>query len=176
MAGDRIEPAGQARLFIALWPGHELRDALEAWCGSWHWPETAKRIPPERLHLTLHFLGEVPRERLPALREALRLPFAPFTLSLGWPAVWPGGIAVLEADRSPPRLRVLHASLGATLQSLSLPVETRRFRPHLTIARRARTAVAPSTGPRLQWPVRGYALVESRRQPGGGYVILQHYP
>jgi len=103
------------------------------------------------------------------------LPFAPFSLLLGRPAVWPGQTAVLEPECVPPRLRRLHAALGQALRSLALPVEARGFRPHVTIARRAGSAVPPAAGPGLRWPVRGYALVESRRQPQGGYAVLQAY-
>jgi RNA 2',3'-cyclic 3'-phosphodiesterase len=176
MSGAGPDAVGSARLFIALWPGPELRKALEAWCGSWHWNAQAKRVPAGQLHLTLHFLGDVPRERLPALRHALRLPFAPFSLSLGRTAVWPGQIAVLEPERVPPRLQRLQVALSEVLQSLDLPPNSRGFRPHLTIARRAGSALPPAAGPGLRWLVRGYALVESRPQGQGGYAVLQTYP
>lgn len=175
MAETGPEACGSARLFIALWPGAELRDELAAWCGHWHWPAAAKPVAAHRLHLTLHFIGDVPRARLPALREALRLPFAPFTLALGRPALWPGGIAVLVPERLPPRLLQLHAALGAALQGQALPTEARAYRPHLTLARRAGAALPPACGPRLHWPVRGYVLVESRPQAQGGYQVLQAY-
>jgi len=175
MPGASSEAGGKARLFVALWPGPELRDALGAWAATWPCDARAKRVAARHLHLTLHFLGDVPRERLPALRQALGLPFAPFTLALGRPTLWPGQTAVLEPERIPPRLRRLHAALGDALRSLTLPVEARGFRPHVTIARRAGSAVPPAAGPGLRWPVRGYALVESRRQPQGGYAVLQAY-
>ena len=175
MPGASPEAGANARLFIALWPGPELRDALGTWCATWPCDARAKRVPARQLHMTLHFLGAVPRERLPALRQALGLPFAPFALSLGRPALWPGQTAVLEPERVPLRLQRLHAALGAVLQSLGLPSEARGFRPHVTIARRTGSALAPANGPGLRWPVRGYALVESRPQRQGGYAILQDY-
>jgi 2'-5' RNA ligase len=168
--------SGHARLFVALWPGPELRDALGAWCDSWPCPAGAQRVPAGQLHLTLHFLGAVPRQRLLALREALTLPFAPFTLSLGRPAMWPGQTAVLEPERTPPRLHRLHATAGEALRRLGLPTDARRFRPHVTIARRAGSAPAPAAGPGLRWPVRGYALVESCPGTEGRYTVLQTWP
>jgi len=177
MPGASPEGAGSnVRLFIALWPGAELRDALGAWCGTWPCDARAKRVTAGQLHLTLHFLGAVPRSRLPALRRALGVPFAPFSLSLGRPAMWPGQTAVLEPERVPPRLRRLHAALGEALRSLALPVEARGFRPHMTIARRAGTAAPPATGPGQRWPVRGYALVESSPQAQVAYTVLQTWP
>jgi len=176
MSDSRPEARGNARLFIALWPGVELRDALDAWCTTWPFDAQAKRVRAAQLHLTLHFLGAVPRERLPALRQALGLPFAPFSLSLGRPAIWPGQTAVLEPERVPQRLRRLHGALGEALRRLALPVEARGFRPHLTIARHAGSAAPPATGPGLRWLVRGYALVESSLQAQVAYTVLQTWP
>lgn len=66
-------------------------------------------------------------------------------------------------------LLALHAALGRALQAEALRVDTRAYRPHLTLARRAAQAVLPA-GPALRWPVRGWALVESGPQ---GYRVLQ---
>ncbi len=165
-------PEESARLFLALWPGEVLRGRLADWSRGCVWPAGARPVPPAQWHLTLHFLGAVPRARLPALREALRLPcmpFAPFTLTLGQPALWRGGTAVLEAAAAP-RLLALHAALGSALLAEGLRVEARPYRPHLTLARRAPQAVLPPAGPALRWPVRGWALVESGQQ---GYQVLQ---
>lgn len=175
MTGERLGQARSARLFIALWPRPALRDALEAWRQQWHWNAGATPVPAERLHLTLRFLGAVPRERLPALREALRLPFAPFALALGRPALWPGGIAVIEPEPLPAPLCQLHAALGEAVQSLALPTDARAFRPHVTIASRAVSATLPAAGPGLSWQVREFALIESHRHTGGGYEILQTF-
>ncbi len=174
MVGQRSEGSSSARLFIALWPDPAVRSALAAWGERWQWNAGAKRVRAERLHLTLHFLGDVPRALLPAVKPALKIPFAPFSLSLGRAAVWRGGTAVLEPDRIPLRLRHLYDALGEALRSLALPTESRPYRPHLTLARGAGAALPPVQGPRLRWPVHGYALVESR--PAAGYEVLQAYP
>ena len=167
--------SGTARLFIALWPDAGTRAAIAAWSEQWQWHAAAKRVRVERLHLTLHFLGDVARARLPALRQALDLPFAPFSIALARSALWPGGIAVLEPEQMPPRLRQLHAALGEALQRIALPVEGREFRPHVTLARRAGSAVPPELRSKLRWQVRAFALVESRRQPAGGYAVLESF-
>lgn len=168
MSGD-----AQSRLFIALWPDPQVRHVLRNWRDAWEWPRGATPVKPERLHMTLHFLGSVGNERIAELREALALPFESFELALGQATLWPHGIAVLEPHAAPAQLLQLHADLGAALERLGMPVDERSFKPHVTMARRAAKAIVPATGPALMWPVDGYALMESS---AGGYRVLQTYP
>lgn len=168
-AGD----GDNARLFVALWPGHALREALAAWRDHQTWPATARPTPAAQLHLTLHFLGALPRSCLDTLDAALRLPITPFTLHLGRFALWPSGIAVLEPLQPPPALAQLHTALAVALHGCGVRTEPRAHRPHLTLARHAHGARWLGEGPDLRWPVRGYALVESC--PGRGYTVLRRY-
>jgi RNA 2',3'-cyclic 3'-phosphodiesterase len=165
-------PAAFARLFLALWPPAGVNTELQALAQAWSWPTQARRTPPERLHVTLHFLGAVARTRVPALREALGVPWNGCELVLDRAQVWPGGIAVLEASQVPPPLAGLHLQLGTRLRALEIPVEERRYRPHVTFARKAFGARPPPTFAPVHWPVAPrYELVESL--PGGrGYVPL----
>lgn len=162
-----------SRLFIALWPAPQVRDVLRAWRDAWSWPRGATPVKDERLHMTLHFLGSVSSTRIAGLREALAVPFEPFELEFGQPALWPHGIAVLEPNAAPGQLLQLHADLGSALQQLDIPVEERAFKPHVTMARRALKAAVPEGGPAFSWGVDGYALMESA---AGGYTVLQQYP
>lgn len=163
-----------ARLFVALWPTAAVRAALVATSERWVWNPGVALVEPERLHLTLHFLGAVARDRIPALRAALASPGQPFALKLSHPALWSGGIAVLEPARIPTELAALQAALGAALRRAGFEVETRRWRPHLTLARRAVGAALPARCTAPIWRVQGYALVESC--PPGRYTLLQRYP
>ena len=169
-----MSAGASARLFVALWPDARVRAALADAAAQWVWPPGAVRMRAERLHLTLHFLGNVERERMPELGAALALRSPPFVLTLSRPTLWPGGTAVLEPQALSPELAELHAALGAALRRLALPTEARAFRPHVTLARRAAGTVAPAEHCRVEWPVAGHALVESR-QPGG-YRVVRHYP
>lgn len=160
----------RARLFIALWPDAAVRAALHAVSAQWQWQPGAAPVPADRLHLTLHFLGHVPRERIAALRAAITVPITPCVLTLDRAALWRGGVAVLEPIAVPTPLVELHLALGAALRALGVPVETRPWRAHVTLARRARGDV-PRITP-LAWPVRGHALVESRLQPRPRYEVV----
>ena len=169
--------ASTVRLFLALWPTAPVREALRAMQARWRWPEAAAVVDAARLHITLHFLGQVPQERVDEFRAALAVPFEPHVLALaqGRATVWPGGIAVLELQ-APPALQSLHEGLSRAVQSLGWPVEERRFRPHVTFARRAQGArIARDACEDLPaWRVdQGYVLVRSR--PAQGYEVLHAY-
>ena len=160
------------RLFLALWPAPALLDELLAHAAAWTWPARARRTRPERLHLTLHFLGNVPAERVPELRSALAMKWTGCELALDCACVWAGGIAVLEATQLPAELAQLHAALAERLRAMEIPVEERPYRPHVTLARKAQGAVPPAFTP-LRWTAGPrYALVRSVGG-GGGYETLQ---
>lgn len=165
--------ARSARLFLALWPDEPVRQALLACRDAWHWGRDAGRVPPRHLHLTLHFLGEVPRRRVAELMQGLAVPVTPFELVLGPLAVWPNGVVVWEPVARPAELTRLHDELGQALVRLDVPLEERGYRPHVTLARRARGAIAPVSAAPLAWPVDGYALVESCPGVPRRYEVLR---
>lgn len=176
MRATPLIPDDNARLFLALWPSPRVRAALLAYRDAWHWSRQASLVRPEQLHLTLHFIGNVPRHRLPQLGKTLAVPFEPFALNLGQPGLWRHGLAVLQPHEIPTGLRQLHEALRQALQRLTLAGEsTAEFRPHITLARRAVGAAPPEQPPGLRWRVRGYALVESMHEPPGQYRLVQRY-
>jgi len=168
--------AGEAwRLFLALWPPESVREQLVGLQQAWQWAPSTALVKPERLHVTLHFMGSVEASRIDALEGGLRVPFEPFVLDTqdAQAKVWRGGIAVLEL-RTPPALQRLHGALADALRAQALPVEARAFRPHVTFARKAFGARAPAAIPPLEWPVReGYVL--ARTVPGRGYTIVHRH-
>lgn len=170
-----MDAACDARLFLALWPDPGVRDALRAWRDGWQWPRGATPVKTQNLHMTLHFLGNVGVARIGELTAALAVPFSRFEIGCGHAALWPHGIAVLEPESVPPQLLALQAALGAVLQRLGIGTDSRAFRPHVTLARRAMAAAPPGAGPPLCWDVRGYALMESRIGADGACHMLHHY-
>jgi len=165
-------PPDTTRLFLALWPNEPVRGQLRAWRDAWTWPRGATPVHTDKLHVTLHFLGDLPGSRLPELLDGLQVPFAPFTLQLGRAALWHNGIAVLEPHGAPRALLDLHARLSDALLALGLVPEARAYRPHVTMARRANGAGVPASGPAIDWAITHYALVESR---SGAYTVLREY-
>lgn len=170
---NEAPPLPAARLFLALWPAPRVRQALAACRDLTAWPAGASPTATEHLHLTLHFIGAVPAARVDAVAAGLRVPLAAFDLQLDGTGIWHGGIAVLQPGVVPDRLLQLHASLAEALRRLQLPVETRAFHPHVTLARRAGRLAPLAPAAPLRWPVAGYALVQSLG--GGRYRVLRRY-
>lgn len=171
-----MNDATTQRLFLALWPDAATRDAITAWQARWEWPRHAAVVKAHRLHITLHFLGDVPSPAVPALRETLAVPFETFTLGLGQPQLWGQGIAVVRPLSMPPELNALHERLAQALTRSGLAVESRPYKPHVTLARRAAGATPPAVPLQVRWDAAGgYALVRS--MPGTAqYETVARFP
>jgi RNA 2',3'-cyclic 3'-phosphodiesterase len=166
-------PRDTLRLFIALWPDAAANEWLRACDATIGWPAGAARGGPERWHLTLHFLGAVPRAAMPELLPALQRPFEPFAFELGRVTAWPRGLVVVEPAQAVRALQDLHAELGVAVQRAGQRVDGRDFKPHVTLARRASRARLSAPPTPQRWPVSGYAMVASA---GGRYRNLALYP
>jgi RNA 2',3'-cyclic 3'-phosphodiesterase len=140
-----------------------LRRALQAPLEGLATIAPAIRVnPAERVHLTLHFLGHLPVpevEALPARLSAIAGRHHQFEVMVSGVGAFPGlsrpqvlwaGIGGVEM----PRLTALQADLGVGLHEAGLPVEERRFRPHLTLARIPRPLPAPARSALRGWAIR----------------------
>ena len=174
------------RLFVAIDPPAETREQLVGLCCGL--PD-ARWVAPEQLHLTLCFIGEVSGAVFLDIREALtEIQAAPFALRLqgvgffpprGQPRVVWAGIAPSEP------LAVLQRKIATRLLALDVPLENRKFAPHLTLARLQQTP--PSrVGRYLQehalfaapeWAVREFVLYSSvLGRKGASHIMEQIYP
>lgn len=163
------------RLFFALWPDDPLRHRLLHWQtanlrGDVRWQHRAD------LHMTLHFVGEVTRDRTAGLVDlGSRLASPLFELTLDRVGFWPGpGVLWAGPSQTPGALLGLHRMLADGLQSLGFATETRPYRPHVTLARKVREPVAVDIEP-LAWSVRRWALVESCPGPAPRYRPLAQW-
>ena len=163
------------RLFIGLLPDDAVRDAIVDHQQRWYWGAGSLPTLPARLHLTLHFLGEIDAAREHALRHALAAEdVAPFELVLRTPECWSGGIAVLRPDEHA-ALHDLHARLATRLLQAGIAPVRSGWAPHVTLARRATRAAPPEAMPPLTWTISDFALVWSRPGPPARYEVLDRY-
>ena len=129
------------RLFVALDVPQKVREALaeateklKKKCPGARWTRL------EGVHITLKFIGEVPEDRVEAIRDALGTvgPFAPVEVRVA-------GFGFFPTARRPrvfwagveggPQLSELAAAIEVRLGSFGIAPEKRGFHPHLTLAR-----------------------------------------
>ena len=164
-----------ARLFLALWPQPPVRARLALFRDGWTWPAGARPVPDERLHATLHFIGSFPRDGIDALGERLEaVPIVRMPLRADATELWRGGVAVLRLEPEP-ALVALHEDLGQVLAALGVPLDSRPFVPHVTLARKASGARRPDAPPAIAWPASGFSLVESISGAAAAYRVLRSY-
>ena len=173
------------RLFVAIRPPAAVMDAL---IDTTDGIDGARWQSEDQMHLTLRFVGEVERPLANDLAEALAAVRAPsFTLQVagtghferkGRPhTVW---ASVLPS----PGLDLLQGRVERACQSVGLPRETRKFVPHVTLARLSGGAgpIAPwlaDTGTLQvpEWQVDGFTLYESHLGKAGAlYQPAADYP
>ena len=148
-------------------------------------PRGLRWVRPEGIHLTLKFLGETPRERVPAVEDALAAEvrgIAPHELSLGALGTFGsrGAPRVLwvDLDGETETLETLQRRTDRALDAIGFPSEKRPFSAHLTLARvrpeSAREAAEPlaqairsTSVPPATIPVREVSLMLSRLGPAG---------
>ena len=174
---QRCAHAKNARLFLALWPDAKARRALEEYVASCAWPEGARLVAPEKFHVTLHFIGLFPADRIADLVRTLSVKFDAFELRLNRMELLRRGTVALVPDPVPREFVHLHRLTAHGLASAGIPTSETDFLPHLTLARKARGMHRVSSAAALQrvrWTVRSYDLVESTGGGRGYRIISRH--
>lgn len=166
----------RARVFFALWPDAETARSLHGLAEKAKQHFGGRAMHVDTLHLTLAFIGGVPRVRIPELLElgASVVPRA-VDLSLDVLGEWARKHIVWAGPETVPEpLAVLAAELQSALLGAGFVLETRPFVPHVTLLRNA--ACATRRMPlelAVRWHADGFVLVESRLLPSGArYQVL----
>jgi RNA 2',3'-cyclic 3'-phosphodiesterase len=120
------------RLFVAIDLPDSLQDAiarLQLPVRHLHW------TAPERLHITLQFLGEQPAPRLETIYNALEsITFEPLSIRCEGVGQFASGVIWLGVDPHP-ALAQLQRQIGQQLHDAGIPLLQRRFIPHITLGR-----------------------------------------
>lgn len=176
MTDEEAPRPDRHRVFFALWPDAATRSALVRATRAVVQASGGRPIAKERMHLTVAFLGELTGAGLAAARAAAPIEVGAFELVLDAVGVWPESKILWLAPQAPPdALETLEIELWARLAGQGFAAEDRVYRPHITLARRAR-AVEAEVEP-VSWPVRELCLVESF--PDGRnvhYEVLERWP
>jgi 2'-5' RNA ligase len=148
----------------------------------------ARWITPDQYHVTLRFFGDIDMACAQALDELLAQALHPaFTLTISGLRIFGGDRPrALVAEIHPhPDLLMLQAEQERMARRLGLDAQTRKFTPHITLARlrdvsayQVASFMSVAGGvPSLSFPVERCVLFSSRSGVGGGpYVIEATYP
>lgn len=131
------------RLFVGLSLPEEVRSRLAGMCAG---VPGARWEPPENFHLTLRFIGEVELGQAEDIDNQLaRLHMPGFSIQLsGVDYFGPAekARALYAGVERNEKLTRLQAKIENALQRLGLEAETRKFVPHVTLARLSNTPAA----------------------------------
>ncbi len=137
------------RLFTAIDIPDAIRDALDAAVRRLQPVPAARWSKPGNFHVTTKFLGEVRETQLAGVIAALEKISS--GESIGIEVTGLGCFPNLRSPRllfadiqAPASLQELHHRTDRALVSLGIPAETKRFRPHLTLARLGANAGLPA--------------------------------
>ena len=153
------------RLFFGLRPDKETRNAINA---SYRQQTGFEGRPhhPDDLHMTLVFLGQI-EGTLDCYKEAaanVRVPR--FTLELDAFDYWQKPAIILMQPSSPPEeLQGLVSLLHHNLKDCGFRPEKRKYRPHVTLVRKAKPLSDQTPKQPIEWQVNQFCLYVSSSRP-----------
>lgn len=151
-------------------------------------------VPPDKMHLTLAFLGDVDERDIPAVCHAVEKSVrthAPINIHVHGVGAFPNfrrphtiwvGMSVGKTETI-----ALHESVAASLERIGFPRERRPFSPHITIGRHKPNGRVSAGFTALEsltnWTV-GNTVIESvevmssqlSRDHGATYAVLSRHP
>lgn len=141
-------------------------------------------LPMENYHLTLAFLGDIDPDHVPGLTLALErklVGFEPGCLRITELSPFPFNShpKVIAALAEPSDwLKSLHEKVCQAVRNCGIPLERRRFEPHVTVGRAQRKKRGPLNIPPLatclEMPVREVTLFQSElTRHGALYSALE---
>ncbi|MHA1198933.1 MAG: RNA 2',3'-cyclic phosphodiesterase, partial [Candidatus Heimdallarchaeaceae archaeon] len=99
-----------------------------------------KMVNPKILHATLEFLGEISEQQIQQVSQILsEIKFSKFQLTIKQPGLLPNEkhirVIYCEMNGNIELLRNIQKEIRVKLKNLGYEVDSRTFKPHLTIAR-----------------------------------------
>lgn len=140
----------------------------------------ARWLPKENLHLTLEFYGERSVGDFQRLSEALEeVDFSPFELCLNQFAIFGSReprVLFAQAENEKACKKLFH-NIRRVSDRLKIPVEKRKFIPHVTLARLKNVSppaiasfIENTAFPALRFQVESFVIFESTLLKAGGSV------
>ena len=163
------QPEAAKRLFFALWPtpalqadmARRVRKAIRGGGG--------RPVSPDRLHLTLAFLGSLDADAQACVEAAAdSIHCGAFELVMDRLGYFPRARVLWVGTAVPPApLLELFRALSGALMPCGYRPEARPFSAHVTVMRKAARGPATAELAPVIWPVDSFVLMESLTLPEG---------
>jgi RNA 2',3'-cyclic 3'-phosphodiesterase len=149
------------RLFFALWPDEYTWQQCVNISNALVSPQS-QPIQPANIHVTLLFLGNIDSDKEERLKQALATIQVPkITLQFDSLSFWAKPrILCLTAKESSPEIETIVETLSRMARDLSIPIDDRQFKPHVTLVKKAKTQIPLEFKP-IVWQAHYFCLVES---------------
>jgi 2'-5' RNA ligase len=164
------------RCFVACWPDQATRTRLDHVARSLHLRHPgARRMQADNLHLTLAFVGELPRSMASEVASAMAdLSVAAFAWCVDRLGRFDRAHIVWAGGPEEPRLARLAEQVRARLRALEVPFDRKPFAAHVTLLRDVTAREPLLERPELNeaiepihWPIDAARLVVSEHDAGG---------
>lgn len=168
----------KARIFFALWPDKPTQKALHGIASQYASTYKARAMKANTLHITLLFLGDVERKRLPLLIEAAGKVSQPaFKLILDQLSFWPRiKLTCATMQKPEPALNQLITSLKEALTPLGFVFDNKPYIMHVTLLRNVMNMLATQPITPVDWNANTFVLAESTlSKQGSSYQILEKW-
>ncbi len=166
------------RLFLALWPDEKTREQLCDVANQLK-NENIKLVKKSNLHMTLEFLGEVSdKDRDELIQRLNDIKTEPFEIRLSRTGFWKKPqILYVGTTIIPKQLLTLVKSIKKCVKQQGLKTEDREYKPHVTIARKAKQIFLPKETFQINWQVNNFSLIISNSMNEGvEYQVVRQWP
>lgn len=162
------------RLFFAIWLTDRQRDTLRDVVRPLLSGIEGDFVDRRNWHVTLVFIGQFAETDLASLKASVAdITFEPFRLRFDRAGFWPRPkIACLETSVIPHELQRLVARIWQAVEPFGVSPEEHSYRPHITIARRAKAFTTQRLARAIELQCSDFTLVETVSVPGG----VQYHP
>ena len=134
-------------------------------------------VPPENYHITLAFLGDITHRQHDELLSVLdELTAEPFDVELDITGHWEGPKILFAAPSAPEKpLMKLAKEIRKAARACGISVESREYRPHVTLVRKATSDVPPPLlPPSVKFHCQDFHFFESVSTPSGVRYPIRH--
>lgn len=166
-------------MFFAALPDATMRNRTAAAAQAASLGSEARPVRDENYHVTLAFVGEIPVSQVAALLDiGGRLREAPFDLRFDAYEYWPKPEVVVAAARAIPiALERLWLALHRELAPHRWALDSKRLRPHVTLARKVSQAPVLQALSAFDWPVSEFSLMRSDLgSTPAAYTVVHTWP